>query len=105
VETGLNDRIDGSGPISEKQLEIGSQLIQVLFLSAAVSDDRQQVSAHLQLGGYDPVAGALGRLCPVASAPSSGISTKQLAGCRRTPGRSRTPVVFHAIHSPHLEFR
>ena len=59
-----------------------------LVFSTAVSRDRQQISAHLQFGGYDPAAGPLGRLSAVAGARSAGVSVEQLAGHRRTPGRS-----------------
>jgi len=57
------------------------------LFSAAVSHDRQQISAHLQPGGYDPVAGSLGRLSAVAGARSAGVPAKQLVRHRRTPGR------------------
>jgi len=59
-------------------------IVAVIFdkyvFSAAVSRDRQQISAHLQLGGYDPVTGTLGRLSAVAGARSTGVSAEQLAG-------------------------
>lgn len=66
--------------------------VKLLLFSAAVSDDREQIPAHLQLGRDDPVAGTLGRMSAVAGACAAGVSTKQLVRHRRASGISKSLV-------------